>query len=145
MRPARSLLVVVATILAFSVLAPTVSATPHQDFHLDKTCASDVLCTLLDSNFKPFRPGTHVTYVTDWPNGLTYPTIKVRHGSTTGICDWNHPHGSVFAKCTFSQGTGVLTGFHLVVDVTVTGDPGDPASIWHWDGRYWFGPQHGHR
>ena len=39
------------------------------------------------------------------------------------------------AVCTFRPGDGRLTQFHLVVDVTANGD----ASIWYWDGTYWFG------
>jgi hypothetical protein len=147
MRTVRALLVAGATIIALSVLAPSVSADSphHRTFHLDKTCESDVLCTIVSSTFKPFRPGTDVTYVNSDPwNGLAYPTIKIRHGSTTGVCDWNQPPGPVLAKCTFSKGTGRLTGFHLKVDVTVTGDPSLPTSVWHWDGTYWFNHHHHH-
>ena len=141
MRSFRSLMVVVAAIIAFSVLAPSVAAgsNHHKAFHLTKTCESDVLCTVVSANFKPFRPGTDITYVNSDPwNGLAYPTIKIRHGSTTGVCDWNQPEGPVLAKCTFSTGTGRLAGFHLKVDVTLSGD------IWHWDGTYWFGHHHYH-
>ena len=60
----------------------------------------------------------------------------VRIGSTTGVCVWSSP---VHATCTFGTGTGRLTQFDLVVDVTVTGDPNSATSVWHWDGTYWFG------
>jgi hypothetical protein len=149
MRSTRRLIVVAAAILAFGVLAPSVSAAgPHpRNFHLTKTCESAVLCTILHANFKPFRPGTDVTYTFDdsdpW-DGLTFPTIVVKHSSTTGVCDWNQPAGPVVAKCSFGSGTGRLTQFHLDVDVTVVGDPENADAIWHWDGTYWFGHGHGH-
>jgi hypothetical protein len=38
MRSIGRLLVVATAILAFSVVAPAVSADSHQGFHLDKTC-----------------------------------------------------------------------------------------------------------
>jgi hypothetical protein len=84
--------------------------------------------------------GTQVTYTYhgDGSDGLAYPTITVEDGSTTGLCNWNQPPGPVLAKCAFGAGTGRLTGFELAVDVTLEGDPDDPASVWHWDGIYGF-------
>jgi hypothetical protein len=41
----------------------------------------------------------------------------------------------VNAICTFSNGTGRLSEFHLKVVVTANAD----ASVWYWDGWYWFG------
>ena len=32
-----------------------------------------------------------------------------------------------------------LSQFDLAVDVSVTGDPASPLSVWHWDGTYWMG------
>jgi len=127
-----------AMIVAFATLVPSVFAASPKPFHLDKTCASDVLCTVVSSDFKWIPADTDVTYVTDWDNWLTYPTIAVRNGSTTGVCDWNQPPGEVLAKCSFGDGTGRLTSFHLAVDVTVTGDPSSPDAMWHWDGFYDF-------
>jgi hypothetical protein len=59
-------------------------------------------------------------------------TITIKNGSTDGVCVWSSP---VDAICSFSPGTGRLTEFHLVVVVTANAD----ASIWYWDGTYWFG------
>jgi hypothetical protein len=133
MRSVRNLLVVVATMLALSVLAPSVSAASHKEFHLTKTCSSDVLCTLVSDTFKAIPPGTDVTYT--WASDtVAYPTIVVRNGSTTGACDWAQPGPDVLAICTFGTGTGRLTQFHLVVDVSL-----DANDVWHWDGWYWFG------
>jgi hypothetical protein len=138
-------MVVAATSLALGAIAPAVSADSPKAFHLDKTCESMILCTIVTDTFKAIPPDTNVNYTFDnsdpW-DGLTFPTIAVRNGSTTGICDWNQAdpaHPDVLAKCTFASGTGRLTQFHLAVDVTVTGDPELANSIWHWDGWCWFG------
>lgn len=133
MRSVRSLVVVATTIFAFSVLASSVSAASPKNFHLSKTCESSSLCTVVSSDFKAIPADTDITY-TAGSGGLAYPTIVVRNGSTTGVCDWNQPPaGSVRAKCTFGTGTGRLTQFHLAVDVTFDG------TYWFWDGTYWFG------
>jgi hypothetical protein len=140
MRSVRLLSLVASVTLALGVLAPSAAAKAEKEFHLDKTCVSNVLCTVTASDFKAIPAGTDITYVNSDPwTGLAYPTIVVRNGSTTGVCDWNQPPGPVLAKCTFGTGTGRLTQFNLAVDVTVTGVPGSPLSVWHWDGTYWFG------
>jgi hypothetical protein len=141
MRSLRRLVVVVATIVALTVLVPSASAASSKDFHLDKTCVSNFLCTVVSSEFKAIPAGTDITYTVngDGSDGLAFPTIVVSNGSTTGVCDWNHPAGPVLAVCTFAAGTGRLTQFNLTVDVSVTGDPNSADSIWHWDGTYWFG------
>lgn len=136
MRSIRRLLVVGATIALLAVLVPSASAASHKAFHLEKTCVSDALCTVLWSNFEAIPRGTEITYAYDpsYP-GLAFPTIVVSNGSTTGVCDWNHPAGPIQAKCTFDTGTGTLTGFHLAVRVTANAN----GSVWYWDGTYWFG------
>ena len=115
-----------------SVFALSASASSQKPFHLKKTCVSNVLCTVVTSSFKAIPGGTDITYV-NAPDGIAYPTIEVRNGSTTGVCNWNQPAGPVLAKCTFGTGTGRLTQFHLAVDVTFNG------TYWFWDGTYWMG------
>jgi hypothetical protein len=112
-----------------------VSASSPKDFHLVKTCASDFLCTVQSSSFKAIPPGTDITYLYGSDPSLAYPTIAVKNGSTTGVCDWNQPGTTVLAICTFGTGTGRLSQFNLVVDVTTNAD----QSIWYWDGTYSFG------
>jgi hypothetical protein len=142
MRSVRYLSVVVATMLALSVIAPSASAATHKAFHLTKTCESSIRCTLVMDDFEAIPSGTVVDYTFDasdpW-DGLTFPTIVVRNGSTAGLCDWFNPRGEALARCTFASGTGRLTQFHLDVDVTVVGNPDSPDAVWHWDGWYWFG------
>ena len=135
MRLLRRLAVVVATTaLMFSVFASVSAASSEKAFHLNKTCSiPGALCTVQWSDFKAIPAGTDITYT--WASAtIAYPTIVVRNGSTTGICDWAQPaSGAVRAKCTFDGGTGRLTQFHLAVDVTHVG------TVWYWDGIYWSG------
>ena len=139
MRSVRSRAAVAATVLALTVLVPSASAASPKAFHLDKTCAADsseplgYVCTVQHSDFKWFPAGTEVHYTSQNQAGdVVQATIAIKNGSTNGVCVWSSP---VNAVCTFSPGTGRLTQFHLVVDVTANAD----QSIWYWDGTYWFG------
>ena len=139
MRSVRNLAAVAATVLALTVLVPSASAGSQKNFHLDKTCAPDLseplgyVCTIQHSDFKWFPAGTEVHYTSQNQAGdVVQATIPIKNGSTNGVCVWSSP---VNAVCTFSPGTGRLTQFHLVVDVTANAD----QSIWYWDGTYWFG------
>ena len=131
----RKLLALAAVVAALTAFAPSAAASSAKSFHLLKTCSSNVLCTVTADTFAPIPADTDVTYTWDatrpW---LAYPTIVVRNGSTTGVCDWNQPGPTVLAICSFHGGTGRLTQFNLVVDVSVDAD-----NVWHWDGVYWYG------
>lgn len=138
MRSVRSRAAVAATVLALTVLVPSASAASPKAFHLDKTCAADsseplgYVCTVQHSDFKWFPAGTEVHYTSQNQAGdVVQATIPIKNGSTNGACVWSSP---VNAVCTFSPGSGRLTQFHLVVDVTANAD----QSIWFWDGTYWF-------
>ena len=90
------------------------------------------VCTVQHSDFKWFPAGTEVHYTSQNQAGdVVQATIPIKNGSTNGACVWSSP---VNAVCTFSPGSGRLTQFHLVVDVTANAD----QSIWYWDGTYWF-------
>jgi hypothetical protein len=139
MRSVRILAVVAATVLAITVLVPSASAASRKSFHLDKTCAADsseplgYVCTVQHADFKWFPAGTKVHYTSQNQAGdVVQARITIKNGSTNGVCVWSSP---VNAVCTFRPGTGRLTEFHLVVVVTANAD----ASIWYWDGTYWFG------
>jgi hypothetical protein len=136
---ALRLVITGAAIVALGVVAPSVSAASSRAFHLDKTCAGDAseplgfVCTIQHSDFKWFPAGTKVHYTSQNAAGdVVQATIAIENGSTDGECVWSSP---VNAVCTFSPGTGRLSQFHIVVDVTANAD----ASIWYWDGAYWFG------
>ncbi len=139
MRSIRSLIVVAATVLTIG--ACSAAADTHKTFKLDKTCVAGVGCTILSSDLAAIPPGTLITY-TDIGDGSTKQenaTFTTKDGSASGFCDFNHDGKPLAAQCTFLSGTGALTGFHLVADVTLTGDGKSPASVWHWNGTYWFG------
>ena len=147
MRPIRRLLVVVATIAAFSILAPSVVAASSKNFYLDKTCPNNFLCIVQSSSFKVIPAGTHITYTYngDGSDGLAYPTITVRNGSTTGICDWNQPGPRRAGQVLVRRRDRSPDRVPSRVDVSVTGDPNSPTSVWHWIGTYRFGGGHEER
>ena len=139
MHSVKRLLTVMGAIVALTVLAPTASAGTQRAFHLDKTCAEDpseplgYVCTVQHSDFKWIPAGTDIHYTSQNQAGdVVEATIPIKNGSIDGACVWSSP---VNAVCTFSPGTGRLTQFNLVVDVTANAD----QSVWYWDGTYWFG------
>jgi hypothetical protein len=141
-RSIRRLVVVAATILAISACtAASPAADAHKAFHLDKTCDPDVGCTIVSSDIDAIPVGTLVKYtaIGDGSTKQQNATFTVGNSSASGFCDFNHDGKPLAAQCTFLSGTGALKGFHLIADVTLTGDGKDPASVWHWDGTYWFG------
>ena len=137
MRSVRKLLVVAGTIVALTVLAPSVAAASQKSFYLDKTCSADsseplgYVCTVQHSDFKWIPAGTKVHYLSQTGN-VVQASITIANGSTNGVCVWS---SGVNAVCTFGPGTGRFSQFHLVVTVTANED----ASIWYWNGTYWFG------
>ena len=135
----RSLMVVAATLLA--VAGCSAAADTHKTFHLDKTCVANVGCTIVNSDLAAIPPGTLITYtpIGDASTKQKNATFTTKDGSASGFCDFNHDGKPLAAQCTFLSGTGALTGFHLVADVTLTGDGTTPDSVWHWDGTYWYG------
>ncbi len=146
-RPARmirNLVVVVATVLAVSGCAASSAATQHTTFKLDKTCTHDAAgvptCTIVSSDIAAIPAGTVINYkiVGDGSTKQKNATFTVKDGTASGFCDFNHDGKPLAAQCTFLSGTGVLKGFHLLADVTVTGDPTSPDAVWHWNGTYWF-------
>lgn len=134
----KRLLVVMGTIVVLTALAPVATAGSSKDFHLDKTCAEDAseplgfFCTVEHSDFKWIPAGTEIHYAAGAADNAQTATIEIDNGSTTGVCTWS---SDVDAVCVFSAGTGRLTQFNLEVVVTANAD----ASIWYWDGTYWFG------
>lgn len=140
MRSVRSLMVAAATIIALSACGTaTASPTP---FTLDKTCVPETkVCTVVSSDITWFPAGTEIAYTTtgDSSTGLLVASITVDRGATVGVCDFNYDGKPLTAKCKFTTGSGDLTGFHLLADVTVTPDKAAPDAVWHWVGTYWFG------
>lgn len=133
-------LVVAATILAVSGCGAP-EATPTA-FHLEKTCVqASGVCEIVSSDISQFPPGTEIKYsaIGDASNKLLAASITVASGSTLGVCDFNYDGDPLTAKCTFTTGSGDLTGFHLAANVTRDGPGADPKTVWTWIGTYWFG------
>ena len=84
----------------------------------------------------PGRTKVHYTSQNE-AGDVVQATIRIPGGSTSGQCVWSSP---VNAVCTFKTGTGRLRDFHLKVVVTANAG----ASVWYWDGTYWFGHHHRH-
>jgi hypothetical protein len=133
----RLVVIAAAAVLALTFAVPSVSASSHRSFHLDKTCAEDLseplgyVCTVQHSDFKWIPPGTEVHYLSQAGN-VVQATIGIRNGSTDGACTWS---SDVDAICVFSAGAGRLTQFNLDVVVSANAD----QSVWYWDGSYWYG------
>ena len=141
MRSVRSLVVVAATLVAVSACTAAPAAAAHKAFQLDKTCDPEVGCTIVSSDLEWIPVGTLIRYIPIGDGSLrqSNATFVVENGSASGFCDFNHDGKPLAAQCTFLSGTGALKGFHLIADVTLSGDPGLPETIWHWKGTYWFG------
>jgi hypothetical protein len=134
----RSLLLVAASMLAIS--GCSTAANTHKPFNLDKTC-TEAGCTVARSDLAAIPVGTVITYtkIGDGSTKQQNATFTTKDGSASGFCDFNHDGKPLAAQCTFLSGTGALTGFHLVADVTLTGEDSSPDAVWHWNGTYWFG------
>jgi hypothetical protein len=141
MRSIRSLLVVVATALSLTVLAPSVAAsTSPNALHLVKECsgftgAPGSYCTFTSSNLAAIPIGSKAVYYGPelGANGHISSKVVLRAGkgnTATGWCLVDGATGN--GACAFWSGTGKLHGFRAVVQVSV-----DPATgLWYWDGVY---------
>jgi hypothetical protein len=141
MRPVRSLVAVAATVLAFTVLAPSVAAaSPRGDeLHVTKECSAYTglagsYCTFTSSSLGAIKVGSKIYYASAAGAASldSDVLIVVGHGTrATGHCALDFATG--LGKCTFWKGTGQLAGFHASVAVSYLGGPN-----WAWDGTYRF-------
>jgi hypothetical protein len=142
MRSARRFLVVAGVVIALTVPAISVSASssPHA-LHLTKDCATNTgiaptYCTVAASNLRAIPVHAKVWYLGPVLSNAYFLSSNIKidawHGNTaTGYCQVD-AHIST-GICTFWKGTGTLTGFHAVLQVTI-----DAKGLWHWDGTYYF-------
>ena len=142
MRSVRRLLVVAAAMLAFTLAVPSVSASTHKAFHLDKTCAGDAseplgyVCTVQHSDFKWIPAGTKVHYTSQNAAGDVVQATIDQERQHEWCLRLEQPRGR---DLHLSPGSGRFAQFHLRVAVSVVGDPNAADAVWHWDGWYWFG------
>lgn len=142
MRSARSLAVLAGALLASAVFAISASASssPHP-FHLTKDCSTftgvaPTYCTVAASNVDAIRVRPKIWYKGPVLNNAYFLSsnilIDTWHGNTaTGYCNFDAQESN--GICTFWKGTGTLTGFHAVAQVTI-----DSKGLWHLDGTYYF-------
>jgi hypothetical protein len=143
MRSLRRLAVVGATVVALTVLVPSVSASSPRsgDLHVTKECsqytgAAGDFCTITSSNINAIKVGSQVVYASAaGATGADTDLIVVREGNSVAyghvVIDYLTRTGTV----TLSGGTGEFKGFTATVDVTYIGGPN-----WAWDGTYSFSP-----
>jgi hypothetical protein len=142
MRAMRSLFLVAAAILTLGVFAPTVSATStSHPIHVVKDCSTNTgvaptYCLIRASDLLALPVGSKVWYLGPVLRNSYFLSSNVRlaavDGSTsTGYCIFEAR--SSVGLCTFWQGTGALTGFTAVLDVSI-----DQDGLWHLDGEYYM-------
>lgn len=149
MRSIRRLIVVAGTIVALTLLVPSVSASsPLGEVHLTKTCPTfsgqvgDV-CTVQTAPSGPIPVGTVATYngplfspVVSSAVILTTPDGSTATGHCTLVWRPELSGDDGFGTCIFTNGTGSLAGFHANLKITDHPD----TLITNWDGTYHFAP-----
>lgn len=144
MRSVRRLAAVAATILALTVLVPSVAAVaPHSgDLYLTKDCSTEPYagaagdyCTFT-STFDAITSGSKIYYssAADFGTGILSSdvVIVVGRGTTaTGHCTL--VIAALPGQCSFWKGTGRLAGFHALVSVSTK-----DGVNWAWDGTYGY-------
>ena len=151
MRSIRRLLVLVAgTIVALTVLGPSVStlvpsvsaSSPrYGNLHVTKACSAYTgsagsFCTITSSNLKAIKVGSKIVYKQAAGAASLNSDIVLTSGAgntAVGHCYLGFADG--LGQCTFSGGTGTFTGFQasVVVTTSATVEKG-----WNWDGTYSF-------
>ena len=128
--------------------APSVSAQSGRNgqLHVTKECSAYTggagsYCTITSSNLAEITVGSKVFYdqAADVPAGMLDSNVVLDVGKgnwAVGRCTLDVTTGA--GLCTFSDGTGPLTGFTARVDVSYTGGPN-----YRWDGTYSFSSEPG--
>ena len=135
----------VALTLSLSAGAASVSASSEKkgQLHLTKECSlytglPGSFCTFTSSNLAQISVGSRVYYsqAAGTPPGLdSNVVLDAGDGNrAVGRCTLDFATGR--GLCTFSDGTGQLTGFTARVDVSSNGGPN-----WNWNGMYKFNSQ----
>ncbi len=142
MRPARILLVIVGSVLGLGAIAPpTLANSTPEPLHLVKDCGTfnggpSSYCTITISNLDALPPGARIVYKGPVLDNAFYLSSNVTadagpKGSATGYCIFDGKTST--GLCSFWEGTGTLTGFNAILNVTVDSD-----GLFHLDGTYYF-------
>lgn len=131
----------VALTLALSrgVVSISASSDRTRNLHVTKECSqytrkAGSFCTITSSNVRAIKVGSRVFYDQDAgiPAGLLDSNVVLDAGDgdrAVGRCTLDM--ATNLGLCTFSDGTGRLTGFHARIDV-------DCRAGCRWDGPYGF-------
>jgi hypothetical protein len=144
-----TIFVLVAGLVALT-LSVSASSARKGELHIVKECSENTglpgaFCTITSSNIAAIPAGAKVFYFQSAipSTGLLDSNIVLDAGNgnrAVGRCTLDL--ATSLALCTFSDGTGQLTGFHA----RINGSP-DPDQInYDWDGTFSFtefGRQHG--
>jgi hypothetical protein len=113
----------------------------HTPIHLTKDCLqynglAGSFCTITSSNVPEIRAGSRVVYgqALGIPAGMLDSNVVLDAGNgdrAVGRCTLDFASAS--GLCTFSDGTGRLTGFQARVEVSSLG-----GAQWAWDGTRRF-------
>lgn len=133
-----------AALFAVVVGAPAAMATSTaRPAHLVKECGTmdgiaPTYCTVTTSDVDAIPVGTKVWYLGPVLTNTYFLSSNVRldddrRSTATGYCMFESRTAA--GMCTFWEGTGRLTGFVAILDVTI-----DDVGLWHLDGTYYFAP-----
>lgn len=145
---------VITTIFALTVVAACLAQNPggspvaprNGQLHVTKECSqynylAGGYCTITSSNLSEIKVGSKVFYdqAAGIPAGMLDSNVLLSVGTgdwAVGRCTLDGTTG--LGLCTFSDGTGPLTGFSARVVVTYTG-----GVDYSWDGTYSFSSEPG--
>jgi hypothetical protein len=145
MRSVLRLFVVVATIVALTAIAPSVSAASPRsgDLHFTKDCHSYTglagsHCVITSSSLKAIEVGSWIVYAS--PLGATGVDSDVvldppGPGNNMAFGHCTLVLATLVGGCTFWGGTGKFTHFHASTNTTLAA-----PRVWHEDGTYSFSP-----
>ena len=137
-----SKVILFAAIVAVGLGVPAVSATTTaHPIHLVKDCSTHdgvapTFCTVSASDVDAISVGTKVWYLGPVLTNSYFLSSNVRldddrRNTATGYCIFQSK--TAVGLCTFWEGTGRLTGFVAIFDITI-----DEVGLWHMDGSYYF-------
>lgn len=129
--------------LSLSPGAASASSPRSGDLHVTKECsaytgAAGSFCTITSSSLGAIAVGSTVVYAraVDAPAHQLNSNIVLDAGAgNTAIGHCRLSFVTYLGQCTFSGGTGTLTGFHALVAVSSLG-----GLDFAWDGTYSFNP-----
>ena len=140
----RVFLTSVLAVSLVSMPAFAADAPKMEKLTLSKECSqysgnTPSFCSILESNLPALKAGTKVLYYGPVANNPAFSSNNVvlddGAGNTAmGNCIVDFGAGPK-GICAFYAGSGTLSGFSAIVEVTV-----DAKQVWHWDGSYALTP-----